>query len=393
MKALGKINPLIAILVVVAVLVALLVTLWPGSEKNYVTADFPRTVSLYEGSDVKILGVAVGTVDSVVPAGTRVKVKFSYDSKYKVPADAKAAVISPSIVGDRFVQLTPAYTKGDVLENNAKLGLDRTATPLELDEIFGSLNDLNIALGPDGANKADPGGVGPLTRLLDSTARNFGGQGVQFNKTLKDLGAFTETLADNKDELFGTLAQVEDFTKTLAKNDGTVRKFNDSLAGGAQLLADERQELAAVLKNLSIAMTQVRGFVKENRASLTSNISGLNRVSKTLVKRREALDKTLQYAPAALNNLFLAGNVKQGTLDTRDNAGQLFGQLEQSPAAVLCSFVRQSPGGNDACDVIKGALGNNPLGRAKPFAADPSAEPRVTEPIDRSLGGLVEVTR
>jgi phospholipid/cholesterol/gamma-HCH transport system substrate-binding protein len=128
MKALGKINPLIAILVVVALLVALLVTFWPGSEKNYVTADFPRTVSLYEGSDVKILGVAVGKVDSVVPAGTKVKVKFSYDSKYKVPADAKAAVISPSIVGDRFVQLTPAYTKGDVLENNAKLGLDRTAT-------------------------------------------------------------------------------------------------------------------------------------------------------------------------------------------------------------------------------------------------------------------------
>lgn len=393
MKALGKINPLIAILLVVALLIALLVTFWPGSGKKYVTADFPRTVSLYEGSDVKILGVAVGKVDSVVPSGTRVKVKFSYDSKYKVPADAKAVVISPSIVGDRFVQLTPAYTKGDVLEKNAKLGIDRTAMPLELDEIFGSINELNIALGPDGANKVDGGGVGPLTRLLDSTARNFGGQGVQFNKTLKNLGAFTKTLADNKDELFGTLAQVEEFTNTLAKNDGTVRKFNDSLASGADLLAGEREELAAVLKNLSVAMTQVRSFVKENRASLTTNISGLNRISKTLVKRRDALDQTLKYAPAALNNLFLAGNVRNGTLDTRDNAGELFTQLEQSPAAVLCSFIKQAPNGDAGCGVIKEALGNNPLGRAKPFAADPSAAPRVTEPVDLSLGGLVEVTR
>lgn len=393
MKALRKANPLIAILVAVALLIALLVTFWPGSEKKYVTADFPRTVSLYEGSDVKILGVAVGTVESVVPSGTRVKVKFSYDSKYKVPKAAKAAVISPSIVGDRFVQLTPAYTKGDVLEDNAKLGIDRTAMPLELDEIFGSINDLNIALGPEGANKIGVGGVGPLTRLLDSTARNFGGQGAQFNKTLKNLGAFTKTLADNKDELFGTLAQVEEFTNTLAKNDGTVRKFNDSLAGGADLLAGERQELAAVLKNLSIAMTQVRSFVKENRASLTSNISGLNRISKTLVKRRDALDQTLKYAPAALNNLFLAGNVRNGTLDTRDNAGELFTQLEQSPASVLCSFIKQAPNGAAGCDVIKQALGSNPLGRAKPFAPDPSAAPRVTEPVDRSLGGLVEVTR
>ena len=53
---------------------------------------------------------------------------------------------------------------------------------------------------------------------------------MQFNKTLKNFGAFTKTLADNKDELFGTLTQVEKFTSTLAKNDGTVRRFNDSLA-------------------------------------------------------------------------------------------------------------------------------------------------------------------
>ena len=57
MKVLGKMNPLIAALLVVAVVAALLVVFWPGSDKKYVTASFPRTVSLYEGSEVKILGV------------------------------------------------------------------------------------------------------------------------------------------------------------------------------------------------------------------------------------------------------------------------------------------------------------------------------------------------
>jgi virulence factor Mce-like protein len=351
-------------------------------------------VSLYEGSDVKILGVAVGKVDSVVPSGTTVTVKFHYDSKYKVPADAKAAVISPSIVGDRFVQLTPAYTGGAVMEDGARLGPDRTATPLELDEIFGSLNDLNIALGPDGANKAADGGVGPLTRLLDSTARNFGGQGVQFNQTLKNFGALTKTLADNKDEFFGTLKQVEDFTSTLKKNDTTVRQFNDSLASGANMLAGEREELAAVLKNLSVAMTQVRGFVRENRASLTRNISGLNRLSKTLVKRRDAVDEILHVAPAALNNLYLAGNVRQGTLDTRANNDQTFSQLEKSPAAVLCTFVEQSDPSGKACSLIEQALNAKSLGRTTPFSAGTSdAAPTVVEPVDRTLGGLLEVSR
>ena len=390
MKVFGKVNPLIIVVAVVALVAALLVAFWPGSDKKYVTASFPRTVSLYEGSEVKILGVAVGKVETVVPSGTDVKVKFFYDAKYKVPEDAKAAVISPSIVGDRFVQLTPAYSGGGVLENNAELGTDRTATPLELDEIFGSINDLNIALGPDGANKADAGGVGPLTRLLDSTARNFGGQGAEFNKTLKNFGALTKTLADNKDELFGTLEQVEEFTSTLAKNDGTVRRFNDSLASGADLLAGEREELAAVLRNLSVAMTQVRGFIKENRGSLTRNISGLNRISKVLVKRRDAVEKILRYAPAALNNLFLAGNVKQGTLDTRDNISELFTQLEADPAAVLCTFIRQGGAvGDEGCNAIEQVL-TPTANRATPFSDGAAVKPRVVEPIDRSLGGLVE---
>jgi phospholipid/cholesterol/gamma-HCH transport system substrate-binding protein len=394
MKIFSKINPLIAAVAVVAVIAALLVTFWPGSKQQYIYADFPRTVSLYEGSDVKILGVAVGKVDSVVPAGTKVRVKLHYDAKYKVPANAKAAVISPSIVGDRFVQLTPAYSGGDVMADNARLGIDKTATPLELDEIFSSINDLDIALGPDGANKADAGGVGPLTRLLDSTARNFGGQGVEFNKTLKNFGAFTKTLSDNKDELFGTLGQVEKFTSTLAKNDQTVRRFNDSLAGGADLLADERQDLAAVLKNLSIAMTQVRGFVKDNRASLTRNISGLNKISKTLVKQRDALDKTLTYAPAALNNLYLAGNVKQGTLDTRDNVGELLNQLQDDPAATLCTLIGQAnpPGG--VCSRLSTIMASSPRGRAPALTGPVARTPeRVVEPIDPSMGGLVEVKR
>ena len=388
-----KRNPLLVIGVVVALLVAGIALFWPGGDQKYVVADFPRTVSLYEGSEVKILGVAVGKVDSVVPAGTIVKVKFHYDSKYKVPADAKAAVISPSIVGDRFVQLTPVYRGGEVMADNARLGVDRTATPLELDEIFGSINDLNIALGPDGANKSDAGGVGPLTRLLDSTARNFGGQGVEFNRTLKNFGRLTKTLADNKDEFFGSLEQVERFTSTLAKNDNTVRRFNDSLAGGANLLAGERQELAAVLRNLSEAMTQVRSFVKENRSSLSKNISGLNRISKILVKRRDALDQTLTYAPAALNNLFLAGNVKQGTLDTRDNFGELFTQLEQSPAAVLCGFVDQGDPSGKACGLIEEALKGAPKPRTSPFSGGVTEPARVVEPIDRTLGGLLEVAR
>ena len=125
---------------------------------------------------------------------------------------------------------------------------------------------------------------------------------------------------------------------------------------------------------------------RRTAASLTRNIAGLNQISKVLVKRRDALDETMRYAPAALNNLFLAGNTKSGTLDTRNNANQALSGLEENPQAALCTLVGQLP----ACDDFDNAIG---LPRPRPFPGDPSAQPRVPEQIDRSLGGLVEVNR
>jgi virulence factor Mce-like protein len=392
MSRLRDLNPLLFAVLGLALVAALLVAFWPQSEQRQVTAEFPQSVSLYEGSDVKILGVPVGSVDSVRPAGDRVIVKFHYDAQYKVPADAKAVIISPSVVGDRFIQLTPAWKGGPQLEDGARIGLDRTATPLELDEIFGSLNDLADALGPEGANAPDETGVGALTRLLDSTARNFGGQGVQFNKTLKNLGKFTATLSNNKDELFGTLGEIEKFTKTLADNDHVVRDFNDSLASGADLLAGEREDLAAVLVNLGTAMREVRGFVRDNRELLGSNIRDLERLTDILVKRCVVKDEILNVAPVALNNLYIAGDSGAQALSTRANFAPTVHQLQNDPGTLLCSilgtYCTDTPLGQ-VLGLLNQRAGAN---RAGPFGAGTAPSPdRIVEPIDRSLAGLVEV--
>src|SRR3954466_8782867 len=127
----GTITKVLSIVAVIGIVVALVVVALPGQDKKYLTASFPRTVSLYEGSDVRILGVPVGKVESVTPAGTDVVVKMWYDAKYDVPADAQAVIISPAVVGDRFVQLTPVYKKGEkALASHAVLTTKSTSTPL-----------------------------------------------------------------------------------------------------------------------------------------------------------------------------------------------------------------------------------------------------------------------
>jgi phospholipid/cholesterol/gamma-HCH transport system substrate-binding protein len=344
-------------------------------------------VSLYVGSDVRVLGVPVGRVDSVTPSGTHVVVTMHYDADVRVPRDAKAVIISPSIVGDRFVQLTPAYTGGPILADGGRLTEQHTAVPLELDDIYSSLDDLTVALGPRGANQK-----GALTDLLDTTARNFGGQGRRFHGTIRSFSRLSGTLADNKDQLFGSVRELEGFVHTLAHNDRTVRTFNASLAQVSHMLRGERGDLAASLHNLGIAMRHVSGFVRDNRGVLGHDISGLDRVTQVLVKQRAALAETLRNAPLALNNLALTYNPQAGTLDTRANIGELGHQLTSDPATVLCSILDQANQGGQACSSVRQILGN---GRPGALSRQSYAGPRRTpgDRTDLTLGGLVEAPR
>ena len=380
---------MLAIAVLGALVIAGATVLLSGGGEKQMTALFPRTVSVYEGSDVRVLGVKMGTVDTVEPAGTSVKVTMTYDETVKVPRDVKAAIIAPSVVGDRYVQLTPAYQGGEVLEDNASLGLDRTAVPLELDQIYQNLSDIAVALGPDGANKN-----GSLTRLLQSTARNFGGQGEQFNETIRNLSQFTTTLDNNKEELFGTAREIEVFVNALEENDQTVRDFNDSFRAAAGLLEEERDDLAAAMRHLGTAMTAVRGFVQENEDALGRNIKGLREVTDVFVKRRAQLDETLATAPTALSNLFHTGNSKTGTLDTRTNPSFNEQLLLDDPALVLCSFIGIADQNGEACDQLKEALGSPsgraPVGGGAKSAVQPPARGVVeVEPIDTTLAGIL----
>ena len=374
----------VALAVVGVLVVAAAVTLWPGSDQKKLVASFPRTVSIYEGSSVRVLGVPIGEVVTVEPAGTLVKVTMEYDPEVKVPADVKAAVVAPSVVGDRFIQLTPVYTTGPELPDGATLSEDRTAIPLELDQIYQSIDDLAVALGPDGANKE-----GALTRLLDSAARNFGGQGAQFNETIRNLSQFTSTLDNNKDALFGTAREVERFVQALAENDQTVRDFNDSLAGASSTLEQEREELSAALRNLGVAMEQVSGFVKENESALSRNVKGLRQVSEVLVRQRDHLEEVLEVAPTALSNLFHTYNAKTGTLDARANLTSIVDR----PVELLCTLIMPlDPKGEPLCNALRElpGLSNIPPARAGTGRTAPVSGGAVEiERVDTSLAGIL----
>ncbi|GLY52203.1 MCE family protein [Lentzea sp. NBRC 102530] len=328
--------------IAIACVLALVVTagLWwvfGAMNGRRVTAHFAAAVGVYPGGDVRVLGVKVGTIDEVTPEGKTVKVVFTVDRDVRVPENAQAVVVSPSVVSDRYVQLAPAYTGGPAMADDAVIPRERTATPVELDELYSSLDKLTTALGPNGAN-AD----GALADLLNSAAANLEGNGQALNDTLKNLGQATRTLSGSKEDLFATVDNLQKFTAMLAANDSQVRDFNKQLADVSKMLADERGDLGAALSELATALGLVQGFIKDNREVLKSNVDKLASITQVLVNQRAALAETLDVAPLALGNLQNSYNAASGTLDTRANINE----LNQPPIVLICKLIQQATPNN-----------------------------------------------
>ncbi len=388
----------ISVLTVVALLGALVV-LWPGPDRQHVTAHFTRAVGLYPGSEVRILGIPVGVVTEVVPEGETVRVELEYDGGYDVPADAQAAVISPSVVSDRYVQLLPVHTGGPTLADGAEIPVERTAVPVELDRIFSSLDELSVALGPEGANDD-----GALSRVLETGADNLDGQGEALGSTIDDLGLALDAVATPDDDLFETVRNLQTFTTTLAENDQAVTDLNTNLATVSDQLSGEREDLALALQDLAVALTEVSTFVQENRSVLTEDVARLETVTASIASQQEALAETLVTAPTALSNLGNAYNPRSGTLDTRDN----FGPIEANPLAFLCSLLNgavssgvQNPGGCEGvlaelsmlldllpADVLASSTGGA-LGSRVPAASSGLSAPAPAAGPDPTLGGIL----
>ena len=317
-----------ALVLAVVVAAALVAVLWPGGPKTHVTAYFERATGVYPGTEVRILGVKVGKVTKVTPKGNMVEVRLAYDAEHKVPADAQAVIIVPSLVADRYIQFTPVYRGGASLRDGATLSLSNTAVPVELDDANQAVNELTKALGPQGANAN-----GSLSRLLKTSAQTLDGQGENFKQTLQDLSDVSRILSDNRGNATQTVQNLAKITKAMAASDRQIRAFSQNLAAVSSTLNGQKAELRAAVTSLSVALREVSNFVKQNKAEIASNVQGLAQITGVLVKEKAALQQFLDKAPVAASNALSVYDPQDGTLHARLNL-----QQSQNIAMWLCSL-------------------------------------------------------
>ncbi|AYF79153.1 MCE family protein [Nocardia yunnanensis] len=325
--------------VILAVVVALAVTahalLSSHNRTRRITAQFDNAIGLYQGNTVAVLGMPVGTVEKITPRGGYVEVLLDVDPAVKLPATVQAVTVGTSILTDRHVELTPAYTGGPTLAEGTVLGLDRTRTPVEFDRVIAMVDKLGTSMRGDGT------GGGPLADVLTATSEVAKTSGPQLKSALSALSEAIRTGSDNGD------ATRQDIT-TIVTNLGRMvdaanqnqQAITDFGAGVRQLtdLLDQEQlgrgdtgaQLNAVLEQLNALLTAQGGNLKATVASSAT-------FTQALVDYRRQLAEVFDLAPLAVDNVYDAIDQKNGYLRVGAHFDNVF--FDSSMTKEVCNIL------------------------------------------------------
>lgn len=274
-----------------------------------VRAIFTTATAIYPGDDVRVSGVKVGTIAAIEPRGATVEMTMHIDRGVDIPADAGAVIVSQSLVDSRYVQLTPAYRgDGPTMADDTVIPLERTAIPVEWDQIKTQLTRLATELGPDGDQTSGPAG-----RFIDSAADALAGNGDKLRQVLSQLSGVGRILADGSGDIASTIENLQTFVTALRDSNVQIVQFQNRLATLTSVLSDSRSDLDAALSNLSIAVGEVQRFVSANRDKAAEQVGRLADVTQNLVNNRGELEELLHVFPTSLANFYNIYNPDTGT--------------------------------------------------------------------------------
>ena len=301
-----------------------------GIGKTYVTAYFANSNGIFPGDEVRILGVAVGQVDTITPEPTRAKIRFWVNDEYKVPADAKAVILSPSLVTSRAIQLTPAYTSGPAMASGAVIPWERTAVPVEFDDLRQQLQKLTDALQP-----TQPGGVSTLGAFIDTAADNLRGNGASIRDTVMKLSQAFSALGDHSQDLFSTIKHVSILVSALQSSHELMRQLNANLASVTGLLSNGPDQLGQAVSDINSVAGDVQSFVADNREALGTTSDKLASVSTALNQSLDDVKQLLHLAPDTFQNFLNIYQPSQSTL-----SGALAINNFANPISFLCGAIQ-----------------------------------------------------
>lgn len=326
----GVTRTTLVVLLLVGVTGACLIVRQTVFAPSRITAYFTSATAIYPGDEVRVAGVKVGTITAIDPVGDQARLSLAIDHDVSIPADAKAIIMAQNLVAARYVALTPAYEDvGPTMTDGAQIGVERTAVPVEWDQVKDQLMRLATDLGPvKGASGTS------LNRFIDSAAAALTGNGDKLHQVISQLSGVGRTLADGSGNLVEIIKNLQIFVTALRDSNIQIVEFQEHLANVTSVVDGSRSDLDAALRNLASAVGDVERFIAGTRDQTAEQLERLNNVTQNLVDNKTKLENVLHVAPNAIANGYNIYNPDSGTA-----VGAFALSNFADPVSVVCSAI------------------------------------------------------
>ncbi len=289
-----------------------------GSDHSYkLIAYFSRAVSVFPSSQVRVLGLPAGSVDKVEPQGDRVKITMSIHSDIPIPANVHAQLVPQSLIGERYVQLMPAWTVGQPkAEPGHVIALGDTIAPVEPDEALAAVKKFLDSLDPKG-----------LGRLINNAADALDGNGQQLNDAINQVTTLVGTFADKDQTLSEIVDNLDGFTSTLSTREAQLGDILKTFSQATDVLASERSDIQALVQSLASLSQNGLNLVAKHSADLESDLQILGRLSQSIDTNIDSLSRLLDAGPLLVNGLHGAFNPDLRATNLRTALTPLVGDI------------------------------------------------------------------
>lgn len=227
----------------------------PSAVEGY-CAILPDAIGLYTGNPITQMGYEIGTVVSITPSATEVRVDFELTEGRSLPADVQAVLRSTSILADRSLELVGNYESGPELEPGTCVPLERSATPKSISEVIGSAATL-----VDGITPSNTNGIADAVSGLDELVRDRGGD-------INTLLSTTSTLVENPDQAVADIGSIitdlAELTTALDANSGPLKEIVTALPLTTGNVADALRgsgDLIGALPEMTILVDDLERYM------------------------------------------------------------------------------------------------------------------------------------
>ena len=169
--------------------------------------------------------------------------------------------------------------------------------PVEWDDFRQQLEKLTDSLQP-----STPGGPSPVGEFINTAAANLRGQGDTARETVIKLSQAASALGDHSTDIFSTVRNLQLLVSALSSSADLLGAFNDNLAQVSTVLSNTPDEVAAATLGLSAAVSDLRGFVADNREGIGTTVDRLNSITTALNDRQGDIKQVLHIAPTVFQN-------------------------------------------------------------------------------------------